>query len=109
MPPVLILQLNRTKFDSKTGQMEKMLHKVPVMEKIYPQRFLLKHREVVEQSRAKVKILRNKLKLLTENLQMYKRYDGKDIELVQLLGSINHFISSQNLNHPQFVEMAQNA
>ena len=54
MPPVLILQLNRTKFDSKTGQMEKMLHKVPVMEKIYPQRFLLKHREVVEQSRAKV-------------------------------------------------------
>lgn len=89
--------------------MEKMLHKVPVLQKIYPQRFLLKNREMVEQSRAKVKILRDKLKLLTDNLQMFKRFDGKDIDLVSLLGQINHFVSSQNMNHKDFVEMSQNA
>jgi hypothetical protein len=45
---VLILQLNRTKFESATGKQEKMLHPVPVHEKLYPQRFLMRNRADVE-------------------------------------------------------------
>ncbi len=36
MPNILILQLNRTKFDPVSGQQEKMLHKCPVYDKLYP-------------------------------------------------------------------------
>jgi hypothetical protein len=67
----------------------------------------MRNRAVVEQLRQEVDLLREKLKLLNDNLQMYKKYDGKDIELQSILQSVNHFIGNQSFNNPQFAELEQ--
>lgn len=52
--------------------------------------------------------MRDKLKLLNDNLLMFQKYDGKDVALTSILESVNHFISSQNFNHQGFSELSQN-
>ncbi len=37
--------------------------------------------------------MREKLRILTENLKMFKKYDGKDLDLVKILTYTNDFIS----------------
>lgn len=50
------------------------------MSKFYPQRFLLKNRDDVESNRKKVDIIRDKLKLLNDNLLLFKASDtGVDL------------------------------
>lgn len=54
----------------------------------------MRNRAVVEQKRQEVDLLREKLKLLNDNLQMYKKYNGEEIELQSILQSVNHFIAN---------------
>jgi uncharacterized protein YfkK (UPF0435 family) len=54
----------------------------------------MRNRAAVEKLRQEVDLLREKLKLLNDNLQMYKKYDGKDIELQSILQQVNHFIGN---------------
>jgi hypothetical protein len=84
MPPILIMQMNRTKFDK--GNQEKLLHTVPILQKFYPQRFMLKNRDDVEKRRDNVKVIRDKLKLLNDNLMMFRNKDGEQsLDIVKVL------------------------
>ena len=58
MPKKLLFQVSK-KSSTLTNQFT-----CTILEKIYPQRFLLKNQVEVEQKRAKVDILREKLKIL---------------------------------------------
>jgi hypothetical protein len=78
---------------------------VPIVQKFYPQRFLLTNRDDVEKRRHNVKIVRDKLKLLNDNLQMYK---NESLDIVKVLTQANQFISNQNFNHPTFQDLSQN-
>jgi hypothetical protein len=71
-----------------------MLHPCPVHEKIYPHRFLLANKAEVEKKRAIVDQLRVKLKVLTDNLQMYRKYDNRDIDLAVMLQQVNSFVTT---------------
>lgn len=51
LPDVMILQLNRLKFDKTTAKQTKMNHKVPVEPVIYPDRFLRKNQSEIEKLR----------------------------------------------------------
>ena len=57
VPPILILQLNRTKFNA-VGENEKMQHEVPVEKVLNCQRFMLKNRSRVESLRKRLDELR---------------------------------------------------
>ena len=54
---MLIIQLNRIKFGAEG--MVKSLHPIPVLEKVYPQRYLIKNKEKVELIRAQVLKMRD--------------------------------------------------
>ena len=71
-----------------------MLHPCPVLDKIYPQRFLFANRAEVEKKRAIVDQLRVKLRVLTDNLQMYRKYDNRDIDLAVMLQQVNFFVAT---------------
>ena len=55
--------------------------------------------------REKVKIIRDKLRLLNDNLIMYK---SQDIDIVKNLQDVNQFIANQSFNHNGFMELSQN-
>jgi len=66
LPDVMILQLNRLKFDNNTTI--KTTHKVPIEPVLYPDRFLKKNQVEVEKLRQRVKELRTKIEYLEKNL-----------------------------------------
>ena len=48
LPQILILQMNRTTLNEKTKAQQKLLHTVPILHKLSPQRFLLQNKDFVE-------------------------------------------------------------
>lgn len=82
----MIMQFNRSQY--KDGQLEKLFHKMPILQKFYPQRFLEKNRQEVETKRATIVEIRSKLKLLNENLKMYKQPSN----LLEILDQTTQFI-----------------
>ena len=70
LPDVMILQLNRLKFQE--GKPIKMTHKVPLSGELHPDRFLKRNSEEVLKQRAKVEALRNKIVYLDLCLDQYK-------------------------------------
>jgi len=63
-----------------------LLHTVPILQKFYPQRFMLKNRDDVEKRRDNVKVIRDKLKLLNDNLMMFRNKDGEQsLDIVKVL------------------------
>ena len=59
----------------------------------------------MENKRAIVDQMRIKLKVLQDNLQMYRKYDGKEIDLQQMLQSVNSFVSTQNTVNAKYLEL----
>ena len=95
LPEVLIIQLNRVKFEK--NQMVKTTHKVPIPAEIYPDRFHIQNQEEVEKQRAKVAILRAKINYLDKCLAQFTSFGPRKAVLSEILDSTCFFLEQQNL------------
>jgi hypothetical protein len=75
-PPILIVQMNRTKFDPTTGN-EKKQHMVPIEPVLNCHRFMYKNRLLVEQTRKTAEDMRDYLKKKEQELLNYDNYTSK--------------------------------
>ena len=76
-PPILIVQMNRTKFDPATGNGEKKQHIVPIEPVLNCHRFMYKNRLLVEQTRKTAEDMRVYLKKKEQELLSYDIYTSK--------------------------------
>lgn len=97
MPKVLILQLNRSEYNSAEGTMVKKIHKVQVPRKLYPQRFLLKNRDKVEFNRVEVDRLRDEMKRVSDSRDLFNNYNESETPLLRAVDLVSNFILSQQL------------
>ena len=101
LPPILILQMNRTTLNEKTKVQEKLLHTVPILHQLNPHRFLLMNRDYVEQKREKVDHMRAQVQYLKENLDQFTPQPGlsyagaleSTLSLIKKQGELTKFSS----------------
>jgi uncharacterized UBP type Zn finger protein len=92
LPSALILQLNRTKFNSE-GKMEKLYHKVHIPLELHPARYLLQHKGDLEAKRLKVRETKKEIERLRAQLAEYKK-PHYDIDLLDLVQNMSKFVAN---------------
>ena len=70
-------------------------HKHPILQTIYPDRFMLENREKVEDLRKTVSILRKKIAYLKTCRQRYTEYNDSNKAIEDAFELVLHFYSNQ--------------
>ena len=73
----------------------KKQHKHPILQTIYPDRFMYKNRTEVEALRKKVATLRKKIAFLKDCLAKYTNFNGSGTTLEGALSQSLHFFAAQ--------------
>ena len=91
-PDIMTFQMQRTQFIE--GVLAKKQHKHQIPPVIHPDRFMLKNRNVVEDLRKNVNVLRKKIVTLKECLARYTNFNGSESNIENILRQALHFFSA---------------
>ena len=92
------MQLNRLSFDLKTSQASKSLHRLPLDQVVYPDKFNFRNRESVLKLRKFVEGKRANIAILEHCLKQYTGFQGSDIGLGNALDIALTFVTQQGSN-----------
>ncbi|KAJ6240753.1 ubiquitin carboxyl-terminal hydrolase [Anaeramoeba flamelloides] len=98
LPKVLIFQLQRVSFDFNSKKMTKDNSVFKFETEIYLDRFLTKNTNLYDIKNKKEKIIKEKIKLLKNELKEFKNFKSLGIPLKSLLQSSIDFVNDQIVN-----------
>jgi len=98
LPPVLVLELSRFKYNQKSGQAEKIHDAFTFDRQLFMDRYLVANKVESRQRRREVGKLKKKLADLEKRLNSYTHYDRKPISIVETLGLTLKFVHEQESN-----------
>lgn len=104
MPKALIFSLNRVSYNFKAQALEKSTKRFEFDEVIYADRFLFENKNGEQKIEERIKMLRDKQRVIKEKLDKYRQLHGEGgMSMQQILDMTAKFIESQT---EEFIEIA---
>ncbi|XP_011404322.2 PREDICTED: ubiquitin carboxyl-terminal hydrolase 28-like isoform X1 [Amphimedon queenslandica] len=95
LPPVLVLELSRFKYNQLTGQAEKIHDSLSFDKTLYLDRYLHSNASQTRLLRKEMGLLRQKMRKIEETLKSYTDYNGKKVPINDVLSIVFDFTSSR--------------
>jgi len=95
LPAILLVQVNRVKFDRATGRPVKLHSKFTYPKTLYPDRFLMKNKGLSSSLRQRELELKRKVKILETHLAQFEQYKDSAMPLEDVLKLTSAFFEDQ--------------
>ena len=104
LPTILLVQVNRVKFDRTTGNAVKLHSKFTFPKMLFPDRFLMKNKDLSSSLRERELELRRKVSILETHLSQFEQYKDSSLSLEDVLVLTSSFIDDQ-LNTSDYMQI----
>lgn len=95
LPAILLVQINRVKFDRAAGRPVKLHSKFTYPKILYPDRFLMKNKALSSSLRQRELELKRKIKILETHLSQFEQYKSSVMPLEDVLKLTSAFFEDQ--------------
>ena len=95
LPAILLVQINRVKFDRATGKPVKLHSKFTYPKVLYPDRFLIQNKGLSTTLRTQELELKRKVKILETHLAQFEQFKDSQMPLEEVLKLTSAFLEDQ--------------
>lgn len=95
LPPILVLELSRFKYNQQSSQAEKIHDPLLFDRTLYMDRYLEENKVVVREKRKDVKKLKERMKELQHKLNGYLNYQSRPVSITEVLALVLMFVRGE--------------